>query len=76
VVKEPAMAEFRERPVFDLHDSGERVEYDTGAQRDTRKEHRFDLLPWRELRRVAVVFGRGAKKYKPRNWELGIKMDR
>lgn len=61
---------------FGLHDSGQRVTYGTGAQRDSRKPTRFDLLPWRELKRLAIVYGRGAQKYKPRNWEKGIKMDR
>lgn len=53
-------------------DSGEREDFDTGSRRDSRTgKGRFDLLPFRAIRRLAGVYERGAKKYGDRNWELG-----
>lgn len=43
---------------------------ETGG-RKARKLARFDLLPADALRQVAEHYGRGAKKYADRNWELG-----
>jgi hypothetical protein len=42
----------------------------TGGQKGD-KIGRFDLLPPEALGEVAAVYGRGAKKYAARNWELG-----
>jgi hypothetical protein len=42
----------------------------TGGQKGD-KIGRFDLIPPEALGEVAAVYGRGAKKYAPRNWELG-----
>lgn len=42
----------------------------TGGEKGT-KPARFDLLPTRPLWLVAEVYGRGARKYAPRNWERG-----
>lgn len=42
----------------------------TGGQKG-RKLARFSLLPWDALWLVAEHFGKGAKKYADRNWELG-----
>ena len=58
-------------------DSGERVSYDTGMQRDTSSNKaRYDLispakLPMEKqmLTRWAKLMGRGAAKYDDRNWE-------
>ena len=36
-----------------------------------RKLARFDLLPWDALWTVAELYGQGATKYEPRNWERG-----
>jgi len=43
---------------------------DTGGQKGT-KEARFGLIPVYPLWTLARVFGRGAQKYKERNWEKG-----
>lgn len=55
-----------------LKDSGSRRRFKTGAQRDIADgKGRFDLLPARALRRLAIHFERGAAKYAARNWEKG-----
>jgi len=62
---------------YTTKDSGKRMEFDTGMQRDTSKDKpRFDLitpeeLPYKEtiLYRWAMLMMRGAKKYNERNWE-------
>lgn len=62
---------------YDLKDSGKREQMLTGSQRDSREgKGRYDLLPFRALRRLAKVFERGAKKYNARNWELGQSLSR
>jgi hypothetical protein len=38
-------------------------------------DYRPDLLPEIALERLAMLLGRGAKKYGDRNWELGIPVD-
>jgi len=56
-----------------VKDSGERKEYETGSVRDRRKgKGRYDLLPPKGIKRLAVHFENGAIKYKDRNWESGI----
>jgi len=56
-----------------LKDSGKREQFDTGAVRDTREgKGRYDLISPIALKRLALVYERGASKYKPRNWEAGI----
>ena len=60
-----------------IKDSGERQEFDTGSQRDTREgKGRFDLLPMRAITRLARHFEAGAKKYGERNWEKGQPISR
>lgn len=55
-----------------LKDSGAREEMPTGSRRDTRVgKGRFDLLPTRGIRALAVLFEAGAEKYGDRNWEKG-----
>ena len=62
---------------FTTKDSGERVEFSTGMQRDTSKSKaRFDLIiplniPFEEqmLTRFAYLMNRGQEKYTARNWE-------
>jgi len=62
---------------YELQDSGERKEYVTGAVRDKRKNKgRFELVTPIGLRRVAIVYEKGAVKYNPRNWEKGIPIGR
>lgn len=58
-------------------DSGKRVNYATGARRDTNEgKGRFDLLPAVALARVAQLYQRGEVKYGPHNWEKGIPSSR
>jgi hypothetical protein len=60
-----------------LLDSGKREEFKTGSRRDTREgKGRYDLLPVRAMRRLAVHFQNGAKKYGDRNWEKGQPLSR
>ena len=57
----------------EVKDSGTRREFGTGAVRDAEQgKGRFDLLPFHALRRLAVHFENGARKYADRNWEKGI----
>lgn len=57
---------------FNLKDSGNREEFPTGSQRDTRKgKGRYDLITPLGLRRVALLYEAGAIKYDDRNWEKG-----
>jgi len=58
-------------------DSGVRQHFDSGSQRDTRDgKGRFDLLPARAMKLVAMHFENGAKKYDERNWEKGQPLSR
>lgn len=60
-----------------LPDSGKREDFTTGSVRDSREgKGRFDLLPPRALKRLAVHFERGARKYGDRNWEKGQPLQR
>ena len=50
----------------------ERQEFTTGSVRDSRiGKGRFDLLPPKAIRRLAVHFENGAVNYGERNWEKG-----
>lgn len=63
--------------MFEMKDSGQREQFETGAVRDTREgKGRYDLITPIGLRRLAIVYELGAKKYKDRNWEQGIPMGR
>lgn len=60
-----------------LKDSGTRDEFTTGAVRDgATGKGAYHLLPVLALRRLAVVFEKGAAKYAARNWEQGIPLSR
>ncbi len=60
---------------FDLKDSGQRREFETGAVRDRGDlKPRPDLISPFALERVGMHMAKGAKKYKDRNWELGMPM--
>lgn len=62
---------------YTLHDSGQRQEFSSGAQRDIQSgKGRFDLLPPGAIQRLARHFEKGATKYGDRNWELGINLSR
>lgn len=57
----------------ELHDSGDRREFNTGAVRDMAEgKGRFDLLPACAIMRLARHYEAGASKYDARNWEKGI----
>lgn len=58
---------------YTLKDSGKRRKFKTGAQRDMAgQKGRFDLLPNRTIRALAIHYEKGATKYGERNWEKGI----
>jgi hypothetical protein len=60
-----------------MHDSGERQEFTTGAVRDTAGDKpRPDLFSPFALERVGRWLGIGAKKYAERNWEKGMPVSR
>lgn len=48
----------------------QRVTSSTGGQKGTKAE-RFDLIPAGPIRLLAKLYGKGAAKYDPRNWERG-----
>lgn len=55
-----------------VKDSGERQEFSTGSVRDTQTgKGRYDLLSPVFLKRLAVHYENGARKYGDRNWEKG-----
>jgi hypothetical protein len=64
------------KTVFDkVQDSGDRSEFSTGAVRDARAgKGRYDLIPFRAMRRIARHFENGAIKYGESNWRRGIPM--
>ena len=60
-----------------IPDSGKREQYPTGAVRDTNEgKIRWDLVPKECLRRVAIHYTNGAKKYDDHNWKKGIPTSR
>lgn len=62
---------------FEVLDSGQKEEMETGAHRDSRKgKGRFDLIPPGPTKRLALVYERGADLYGERNWEHGMKFSR
>jgi hypothetical protein len=66
-----------EKEAFILKDSGKREKFDSGMVRDQRSgKGRFDLISPIALRRLAVIYEKGATKYEPRNWEKGAPMGR
>lgn len=53
-----------------IKDSGKRVLYDSGFTRDTGEDKPFyDLIPYEPLKRLAMHFTNGAKKYGENNWQ-------
>lgn len=60
-----------------VKDSGARASFATGAVRDTDEgKSRPDLISAPFLLRLGIHLAKGAKKYKERNWELGIPASR
>jgi len=63
--------------VTEMHDSGKREEFATGAVRDTADEKpRPDLISPFFAERLGEWLRLGAEKYTPRNWEQGIQFSR
>jgi len=55
---------------YTTKDSGKRVKYDSGFQRDTNDgKPRYDLIPHELLTRLAELYSRGAEKYDDDNWK-------
>lgn len=73
-----SMAAVEEKMFSKVTDSGApRAEFDTGAVRDAASgKGRFDLIPMYVLKRLAVHYENGARKYADRNWEKGIPLHR
>lgn len=62
---------------YSTRDSGSREEFSTGAMRDTQNgKARWDLLPVKELKRVAELYARGAEKYGENNYQRGMPVSR
>jgi len=62
---------------FTLKDSGQREAFESGMVRDIREgKGRYDLISPIALRRLAIVYEKGAVKYEDRNWEKGAPMSR
>jgi hypothetical protein len=60
-----------------VKDSGERQQFNTGSQRDTRNgKGRYDLLMPHAIYLVARQLEEGALKYDERNWEKGQPLSR
>ena len=60
-----------------LKDSGKKQVFNSGAQRDAREgKGRYDLIPNTALRRLALIYEKGAQKYGERNWEKGMPISR
>lgn len=62
---------------YTLRSSGTKEVMETGAQRDSREgKGRYDLIPPIPLKRLALVYERGANKYGENNWKKGMKVSR
>lgn len=53
----------------------DRQTFETGAVRGALDNVRYDLIPASALRRLAMTYADGAKKYGDRTWERGIPTD-
>jgi len=62
---------------YQLTDTKERHEYETGALRENAPgKGRYDLISPIFLQRLAIVLEKGAEKYADRNWEKGMPLGR
>lgn len=60
-----------------IADGGRRMSYETGAVREpSTGKGRYDLIPAIALKRLAIWYELGARKYSPRNWENGMPTSR
>jgi hypothetical protein len=58
---------------YTIKDSGQRRAFGTGAVRDMSSgKGRFDLIPMKVIRALAIHYEKGCLKYGDRNWEKGI----
>lgn len=58
---------------FVIKDSGKRQSFKGGAVRDTAEgKPRYELIPKEALRRIAMHYANGAKKYSDDNWAKGM----
>ena len=58
---------------FTIKDSGEKRKFITGAHRDAATgKGRYDLISPIALKRLAIHYESGGKKYGDRNWEQGF----
>ncbi len=58
---------------FVVKDSGQRQEFESGAMRDLDdNKPRYELIPVEALKRVAMLYASGAKKYSDDNWKKGM----
>lgn len=61
----------RNKGQYILKDSGKRIKFKSGFQRDiTDDKPRYDLIPAELLKRLAELYSRGIKKYGENNWRL------
>jgi hypothetical protein len=62
---------------YEIKDSGTRESFSTGSVRDSQEgKGRYDLVPYEPLRRLAVHYENGAKKYGDGNWMKGQSISR
>jgi hypothetical protein len=58
---------------YKTKDSGQRVNFDSGFQRDVNTgKPRYDLIPTELLKRLAELYQRGAEKYDDNNWKKAL----
>lgn len=56
---------------YETKDSGKRVLYKSGFNRDSIEgKPRYDLIPTELIKRLAELYARGAAKYGDSNWKL------
>lgn len=57
--------------MYKTKDSGKRIKYESGFNRDIPTgKPRYDLIPGELLKRLAELYARGAEKYGDSNWKL------
>ena len=60
-----------------MHDSGKRQKFSSGAVRDTAEDKpMLELISPYAEERLGTWLTKGSKKYKARNWELGLPFQR
>jgi hypothetical protein len=74
----PSPPTLNEKKEHGLKDSGTRVTFDGGGKKEELDVNtgRFDLIPFKAMKRLAILYAKGAKKYGDRNWETGIPRSR